>query len=334
MRRSILPALLLAALASACPRSDRPGTSGPRTGAGNPAPSPLTLDQAVRPGDGDIVFVGAGDIARCEHLEEARQTGDLVRGLLRKHPGTWVFTAGDNAYADRPGREFDPACYQEVWGAFKDRTAPTPGNHEYNRDPKASPYFSYFPYYAAHPEARRGYYSFDLGSWHVVSLDSDPHGPPLAEQAAWLEEDLRATRQPCSLAVWHHPLFSSGDEHGGQAEDPGRRTVAFWEVLERGHADLIVNGHDHDYERFAPQDSDQDLSPTGPRQFVTGTGGARLRGVFPQLEKNSEAHLTGVPGVLVLTLKPRGYSWAFLAAGGRIYDPSPGDVACYAKAPS
>lgn len=301
--------------------------------SGELAPSDLTLDQAVNPGLQDALLLGAGDIAECSDLTGAMQTGNLLRRLLAKYPTAQVFTAGDNAYRRFRPREFVAECYQSTWGTFNSQTAPAPGNHDYyNSKQDAAPYFAYFDYYRADPAAKaRGYYSFDLKDWHIVSLNSDHHSGPLPAQAQWLDQDLDATDKRCVLAVWHHPLFSSGDEHGADANDPGRATGLFWDVLERYGADVVINGHDHHYERFAPQDSKGAPSPGGLREFIVGTGGAELRGLLSPLRANSEAQLTHQFGILALTLRAGSYSWAFLGIDNRVYDPSTGFTECHEK---
>jgi hypothetical protein len=309
------------------------GASAVTLFSGKLAPSELTLDQAVNPGPQDALLLGAGDIADCSDLTGAIETGNLIRRLLAKHPAAQVFTAGDNAYRRFRPRDFVADCYQSAWGTFNSQTAPAPGNHDYNNSAHdAAPYFAYFDYYRMNPAAKnRGYYSFDLKGWHIVSLNSDPHGGPLLSQAQWLDQDLDATDRRCILAVWHHPLFSSGDEHGADAGDPGRATGPFWDVLERHGADVVINGHDHHYERFAPQDSTGAPSSKGLRELIVGTGGAELRGLLSPLKAHSEAELTHRFGILALTLRPSSYGWAFLGTDGKIYDPSPGFTECHEK---
>jgi alkaline phosphatase len=213
-----------------------------------------------RVGEGDALVVAAGDIADCgEQLEAARATAALVKLF----PSATVIIPGDTVYPNG-SREDYARCYEPTWGAFKSRTRPAPGNHEY-RTPGAAGYFEYF---GVPP-----FYSFDLGGWHVVSLDSMRDIGAQSAQVVWLRSDLDATVKPCILAFWHHPRFSSG-VHGRQPDDRGRQTGAMWSVLAQHGAAVVVNGHDHHYERFARID--------GIRQFVAGTGGARLRpALFP-----------------------------------------------------
>jgi len=316
--------LLAGALASSCSTGDRPAPESALTAA------QITIDDKVNPGAGDALFLGAGDIARCSEIEGAMATGNLIRALLGKYPEAKVFTAGDNAYERGTTANFKD-CYEPAWGSFNDRTAPSPGNHDYyTRD--ARPYFDYFDHYRSDPGAKaRGYYSFNLRDWHIVSLNSDLPMDAASPQATWLESDLRTSGQPCILAIWHHPLFSSGDEHGADPRDPGRFTDDLWKTLERHHADVILNGHDHDYERFAPQDHTGTAAPGGIRQFVVGTGGAEIRGFGPVRTNSEDRELRH--GILVLTLGPSAYTWAFLGTDGTAYDHSAGPVACHAGAP-
>jgi hypothetical protein len=188
------------------------------------------------------VLVGAGDIASCSS-EGDEATANLLDGI----EGT-VFTLGDNAYHDGTAAEFAD-CYDPTWGRHKARTKPSAGNHEYNTS-GATPYYDYFGAAAGDPD--KGYYSYDAGSWHIISLNSNcsqvggcAKGSP---QGQWLRADLAAHPTSCTLAYFHHPLFSSG-KHGNQA-----RVRPFWEVLYEANADMVLSGHDHSYERFLPQD--------------------------------------------------------------------------------
>ena len=203
----------------------------PAGGAQPPTDQPPAVSQ-------DVVFVGAGDIANCELLTGARATAALLDGI----EGT-IFTLGDHAYLKGTDTEFK-RCYDPTWGRHKARTRPTPGNHDYLTG-RGRPYFEYFGA-AAGPD-ERGYYSFDLGAWHIISLNSSlPAG--LSAQAKWLRDDLAAHPVDCVLAYWHAPVFSSGPH----APDPTMRDT--WSILYKAGADVVLNGHDHIYERFAPQD--------------------------------------------------------------------------------
>lgn len=247
----------------------------------------------------------AGDIARCVHPDPrwsgAAASADLVAGALARDRDAAVLTLGDHTYPVGAAREF-ATCYQPTWGRFKDRTWPTPGNHEYGT-PGAKPYFDYFG-----ARAGPGYYSIELGSWHVISLNSQVTGAAASAQLAWLKDDLARHRARCTLAYWHVPLYSSGGHR------PDRRMRAAWQLLYDAGAELVLSGHDHEYERFAPQDANGGRDPArGLRQFVIGTGGAYPT-PFLFFQPHSEARDSNVSGVLRLRLKEDGYDWTFLPA--------------------
>jgi hypothetical protein len=250
----------------------------------------------------DAVLVGAGDIAECGG-RGAQLTAALLDGL----DGT-VFTAGDNAYMSGTPDEFRN-CYAPTWGRHLARTRPSPGNHDYGYNEGAG-YFGFFGGAAA-PEAP-GFYSFELGAWHVVSLNTNiPVGSGSA-QVSWLRRDLASSQARCALAIFHEPLFSSS-ENGGTS-----RSRELWRALYDGHVDVVVNGHDHVYERFAPQDPDGRYDAArGIRQFTVGTGGGRLYG-FPRVERNSEVRGSAW-GVARFTLRERDYSWEFLPVPGESF---------------
>jgi acid phosphatase type 7 len=240
----------------------------------------------------------AGDVGQC-NVPGAQLTGALIQAL--PYP---VLALGDLAYPNGTPEEF-ARCYAPHWGTFKARTYPAPGNHDY-KTPDAAGYFAYFGAQAGEPA--RGYYSFDLGSWHIVTLNSNRELAPDSPQLAWLEADLRQHRQRCVMAVWHHPRYSSGP-HGN---DP--RTQAIWETLYRHHVSVVATGHDHDYERFAPMNDRGELDQAhGMRSFVVGTGGAALYELKQRHELSQAFHNTSW-GVLKLTLHPTRYEWAFLPA--------------------
>ena len=256
-----------------------------------------------------IVLTGAGDIADCSS-NGAAKTSDLLVGQA----GVF-FTAGDNAYPDGSAANFRD-CYDPTWGRVKDRTIlPAAGNHDWNTAGAAG-YLGYFGANAA-PDGVT-WQSMDLGGWHVVVLDSDCADVGGCEatspEGRWLAKDLAANQLRCTLAIWHHPRFSSG-LHG---DDPA--VAPFWDLLYAHGAELIVNGHDHDYERFAPQDPSGKVErPGGIREIVVGTGGAELR-TFKAQASNSEFRQAGTFGVLRLTLHPANYDWEFLPADGLIAD--------------
>ncbi|MGH9257403.1 MAG: metallophosphoesterase family protein [Vicinamibacterales bacterium] len=248
-------------------------------------------------------LVGAGDIGWCG-LEGAA----LTAALLDRIPGT-VFTVGDNAYPDGSSRDF-AACYEPWWGRHKARTRPTVGNHEYNTS-GAADYFAYFGFNAGPPGL--GYYAYQLGSWHILALNSEISAFPGSPQFEWLRRELAATPTLCALAYFHTPVFSSGVNGGNP------HMQAIWTVLYAAGADVIVTGHNHSYERFAPQDPDGRPDPArGIRQFVVGTGGAALT-AFPSVRPNSEIRNGTTWGVLKLTLHADRYEWEFVPVAGQTF---------------
>lgn len=269
----------------------------------------------------DPVLVGAGDIADCTQLAGAEKTA----ALLDRVEGT-VFTLGDNAYSSGTPQQFAD-CYGKTWGRHKARTRPAAGNHDY-RTPYASGYFAYFG--AAAGEPGKGWYGYDVGAWHVVVLNSNCAEVGGCQQGSrqekWLREDLAAHPAPCVAAMWHHPRFSSGAEHG---DDPEVRDL--WKALTDAGADLVVAGHEHVYERFAPQTADGEADPRrGLRAFTVGTGGRELY-AWGRIKPNSEIRDNKTFGVLKLTLHPDSYDWEFLPVEGGTFTDS-GTAECHAKA--
>lgn len=298
---------------------------------------------------GPPVLVGAGDIAACDTRYKDEETAALLDGI----PGT-VMAVGDEAYPN--GSPADFACYHQSWGRHKERTRPTPGNHEYIT-PAALGYFGYFGPTSNPPF---GYYSYNLGSWHVVVLNSTPQvymcyppeadeaeeevtwlpawgdGPQLDEipnsptagracpgdaaQQAWLIADLlKHRRYRCTIVYFHHPRFSSG-QHGNHYQ-----MQRIWDILYHFRADVVVSGHDHLYERFAPQDPEGNLDPKrGIRQFTVGTGGAPLY-AFEEIQPNSEVRDNATHGVIKLTLGDRRYDWQFVPIAGESFTDSGSD---------
>ncbi len=257
------------------------------------------------PDDTVAVLVGAGDIATCD-----REDDEATARILDTIPGM-VFTAGDNAYSDGTRRQFS-RCYDPSWGRHKDRTRPAPGNHDY-RSKGARPYYEYFGANAG--PAGRGYYSYDLGPWHIVSLNSEIDMKLGSAQNRWLREDLTATTRRCVLAYWHHPRFSSSSEHGSQVE-----TAPLFQALYDAGVEVVVGGHDHTYERFAPQAPDGSAdAERGVRQFVAGTGGASPYEFGPPLP-NSEVRYNASAGVIKFTLFSDRYEWEFIPVSGAFRD--------------
>ena len=271
------------------------------------------------------VLVGSGDIADCETPAGAAATGELIGLVLQRAPDALVFTTGDHAYPDGAPEEF-AACYAPRWGAFNARTRPTPGNHDYET-PDAAGFFEYFDVFSTTPGARpTGYYAFEHGAWLIVVLNSLLAVEPGSVQVRWLDGLLAARARECVLAIWHHPLRSSGF-HGYIPWDAGRDPRALWDVLLRHGADVVLNGHDHLYERFAKLDARGRPDERGLRQFTVGTGGAELHPIVRR-RAGSEYLTNDVYGVLVLTLRPGRYDWAWVGVDGVIHDRSESSVAC------
>ena len=247
-------------------------------------------------GGGTAVLVGAGDIAVCSPSASAGTvaTARMLDGLS----GT-VFAAGDNVYVDGSAEEYR-SCYDLYWGRHKGRTWPVPGNHEYET-PGASGYYGYFGDAAG--SNGLGYYRRTLGSWTFVGLNSEIDARATSVQVQWLRSELAAHPTACTIAIWHRPLFSSG-LHGN---NPDMRDL--WQALYDLNVDVVVNGHDHMYERFDPQDSNGNSDPRGIQQFTVGTGGASLY-VPLIIKRNSQVRIS-YWGVAVFTLLEGGYAWEF-----------------------
>jgi acid phosphatase type 7 len=268
----------------------------------------------------DPVLVAAGDIACSTALRgynggegtatECRQkhTSDLVLSLNPDH----VLMLGDGQYSIGSLRQYE-ASYDPTWGRVKSITHPTPGDHEY-RSGSAAGYYTYFDV--------QPYYSFDIGSWHWISLNSELAYVPIAEQVQWLQQDLASTDKPCIGAFWSTPAFSSSGKGNTTAYRP------FWDALYAGHADVVMAGDSHHYERFAKQTPDGSAAGDGIRQFVVGSGGRSLHS-FSTVQPNSEAR-GRVFGVLEMTLGAADYSWQFRTESGGTFTDS-GTTACNAK---
>jgi acid phosphatase type 7 len=282
------------------------GTSTITVPGGPPPPPP----------PGSQVLVGAGDIANCS------LSGDEATATLLDTIAGTVFTLGDNAYSSGTATEY-ANCYGPTWGRVKARTMPTPGNHEY-QTPNASGYFGYFGSAAGDPA--KGYYSYDLGDWHIVVLNSNSSCSTIScastsPQVQWLKDDLTANTKACTLAYWHHPRFNSGASHGNNTS-----VAPFWDVLYQFNADVILNGHEHVYERFAPQTPNAVADAArGIRQFTVGTGGANVYTFSSTIQPNSEKRNNTTLGVLKLTLSAGAYRWDFVpVAGGTFTDSGTG----------
>jgi hypothetical protein len=270
-----------------------------------------------RPAAADAHLIAVGDIAQCPSGNAA-----ITAALVDTLPGT-IAALGDTVYQSGTLQEY-ANCFEPLWGRHKARMRPAAGNHEYDT-PGASGFYSYFG--AAAGEPGKGYYSYDLGAWHVVALNSNCgdvggcHAGSAQEQ--WLRADLVSNPAKCTVAYLHHAAFSSGNEHGGS---PAIRPLV--RALQDHGAELLMSGHEHDYERFAPQTVEGAASPTGVRQFVVGTGGAALRQFKSVPEPNSEVRIAGVYGVLSLRLREDEYQWRFVPQPGSSATDS-GESACH-----
>jgi hypothetical protein len=296
-----------------------PTLAAPQPSAPLSTPSPGSSPSAVAPSvtvAGPAVLVGAGGIASCD------SSGDeATAALLDAIPGT-VFTLGDNVYENGTADEF-ARCYGPSWGRHKARTRPAVGNHEYGNSGAAA-YFEYFGQAAG--ERGKGYYSYQLGTWHILVLNSNcaQVGDCGADssQVRWLRGDLMAHPTRCTLAYWHHPRFSSGP-HGSSGE-----LEPIWQALHEAGADVVLSGHDHIYERFAPQNRDGVADPDrGIRQFTVGTGG-RSHYAIGQRIANSELVNADTFGVLKLTLGDSRYDWEFVPIAGQRFRDA-GSAACH-----
>jgi hypothetical protein len=275
---------------------------------GGPSPVPGPSPTPTLPSPGPAVFVGAGDIAIANGHDDA--TAKLIETI-----GGDVFTLGDDAYPNGSPENFK--VFDRTWGRFAGYIHPAPGNHEY-MTPGAAGYFQYFGEAAG--ISGQGYYTFTLGGWRIVSLNSNYEFGVGVEagsaQAVWLQGLLAQDTHKCTLAYWHHPLFSSGQN----GDYRGMRAI--FDILYNANADVVLNGHDHLYERFGPQTADGRPDPArGIREFIVGTGGVNPDYRFVTTKPNSEQRITGQNGVLKLTLLADSYQWEFVTApNGAITD--------------
>jgi hypothetical protein len=318
--RTLAPAAPTGTALATSPPTDTPtntATPGPGTpsvrpvGPAQPPTSgpPSTRPTTPRPIQPDAVLLAAGDIASCN------SDGDEITGrLLDRLPGT-IAALGDIAYPDGSADRFT-RCYDPSWGRFKGRTRPTVGNHEY-MTAGASAYFHYFG--AAAGDPARGYYSYDLGAWHIVVLNSSCEQvggcAPGSPQEQWLRADLIRSGRACTLAYWHHPLFTSGANH-----PPALETRPLFQALYDAGAEVVLAGHNHTYERLAPQTPIGALDwVRGIRSFVVGTGGGSHYPFGPAIEPHSEVRNADTYGLLRLVLHDGSYDWSFVPEPGSAF---------------
>jgi hypothetical protein len=317
LRLLILPAFLAYACSgnSNTPVTPTPGPTPGPTPTPTPPPSAPTM-----------FLVGAGDIADCRTVALGGNLGapaEATARLIDKMPEAFVFTTGDNVYFFGNSTEYND-CYRPRWGRFLSRTYPSPGNHEYENGTNGSGYFGYFG-------GRRGgdgggFYSYTLGNWHIIALNSGPQLPVgvSSEQYQWLVRDLEANKNSatarCTLAYWHHPLFTSGPSGGS-----GGIMRDVYKLLYDNGVDVVVNGHDHFYERFFPQDylGVRGTQSNAITEYVVGSGGAPLYD-FNLVQPNS-ANKIKAHGVIYLTLRDVGWDSVFIQADNEIrFDPTSG----------
>jgi Glycosyl hydrolase family 99/Calcineurin-like phosphoesterase len=291
--------------------------------------TPLYMGAQPARDPGSVIIGAAGDIAcppgrkrNSKEFDRPNACGmDGTAKVLETMQPDAVLTLGDHQYPSGALADFE-ASYAESWGRYRDITFPVPGNHEYGT-PGARGYYTYFGTRAGEPD--KGYYSYDLGAWHLIALNSEcQHVGGCGDadpQATWLRKDLAAHPRKCVLAYWHQPRFSSGT-HGNDLDQD-----ALWRILATADADVVLSGHDHDYERFVPMNADGQAEPTGVTEFVAGTGGASHY-KFHNPERTSVVRITGRNGVLRLQLSEQGYAWQFIAApNGQVLDS--GNAECH-----
>ena len=292
---------LVVVVVSVTCRDEGPTAPGaPHRDASPAVALPRAVSASVATTSSPQVLVGAGDIANCDRLANSEATAKLLDGI----EGT-VFTAGDNAYRDGSAANFAD-CYQPTWGRHKARTRPAPGDRDY-RTAGAAGYFGYFGAAAGDPTT--GYYSYDLGDWHVVVLNTQLAISASSAQMGWLQADLQASAKACTAVITHRPYYSSVT---GVAAD----LAPLWGELHARGVELVVSAANVVYERFAPQDASSTADAAyGVRQFIVGTGGAAHQ-PFGTILPNSEARATGIYGVLKLTLNATGYDWQYVPMPG------------------
>jgi hypothetical protein len=277
---------------------------GPEVGVGT-SPPPTWEGSSTQ----KTRVMAVGDIGDCN-----TDADDGLAQAMAERDGM-ILALGDIVYPDGTLESFQE-CFAPSWGAMVPRIRPVPGNHDYGTG-DASGYFEFFGPAAGDPS--RGYYSFDLGSWHLIALNSACDQPTIgctagSPQLEWLVQDLSASDAACTLAYWHVPRFSSG-EHGGDAS-----VQAFWDALDGFGAEIVLSGHDHNYERLAPMNPGGDRDDNdGIRQFVVGTGGSELRGLG-EIHPNNERWATGYTGFLEMILDEGRYQWRFVSAAGEVLD--------------
>ena len=292
--------------------------------------APAATVEPPRVPEGAKVVAAAGDIA-CDPSDsdfggedpdqcQERATTDLLA------EADAVIPLGDLQYPDGTLDSYEQG-YDPTWGKFADETYPAPGNHDYH----VAGAEGYFDYWASKNRptgpAGGGYYSWDLGSWHLIALNSNCDDVGCGEgspQNDFLEQDLASTTERCILAYWHHPLFNSGEQHGDSTPWGAK---GFWQDLSTAGADIVLNGHEHNYQRYGKQDLQGQAMSDGIREFVVGTGGKSHYGLLEEKDANYETGNATDFGVLLLYLGDDSYSWTFMAVSGDVLDAG-GPVPC------
>lgn len=291
-----------------------PACRGDLTSPGEPALAPPAAPVAAAVAD-SVILIVAGDMhANCVNpSNRARATAAVVQA----YPQALVVAMGDDAGQSSTRADF--VCYGQSWGAFKDRTYAAIGNHELNLDTAGTPYFDYFNGVGVDSgragRRGRGYYTLSYGGWRIFVANNHRN---MADQAVWMARDIASRPKRCTMAIWHRPLFSSSAEPV-RLETPGQ-IPRWWQVLYDGGADLVVNGHAHNYERFARLRPDGVVDTArGIREFVVGTGGSGLFD-FRSVPRAGSQKRIKTWGVLKLTLWPGRYKWQFLDVRGVVLD--------------
>lgn len=270
--------------------------------------SQIPSDTPLHRSEDSPVLVGAGDISSCDNDND-----EATAKLLDNIPGT-VFALGDNVYIDATYSDFIN-CYHPTWGRHKNRTKSVPGNHEYFT-PEAAGYFEYFGNIPS-------YYAYDLSDWRIYALNSEIDVSSTSTQVQWLKNDLAINPRLCVLAYWHTPLWSSRYEDGSDAT-----YETLWKILYDAGAELVVNGHVHNYERFKEMNAEGLATSPGLREIVVGTGGVNHDGYIGTSLSTTEVRNASTYGVLKLILRPTNYSWEFIPVSGEIFTDS-GSTNCH-----
>ncbi len=301
-------------------------TTQPPTATPSPTPTqtvtPIPTLLSPTPSATPVVIYAAGDIARCMGMPPDEDSGAMITSNMLLETSGPIFTLGDNSN-DQGIRADYTRCYDPTWGRLLERTYPVMGNHDRGLDNKGADYFAYFE----GKTGKWGHYSLDLGAWHIVVLNAqcgvgEQNCRTGSAQEKWLKADLAATHQKCIMALWHQPLFTSGNEI------PFKTIRSFWLDLYRYKADVILNGHNHLYERYFPQDPDGHVAADGIREFVVGTGGSSLVTPILPPDANEMVRDASAFGYLKLTLYEDSYAWQFVAEPGKSFTDS-GSADCH-----